>query len=51
MLHNEGYRNHWEVKNAWYQKHGFADNLIVTQEAVGFDSQGVLKVIHDRLGV
>ena len=29
-LHDERYRNHWQAKRAWYEKHGFADHLITT---------------------
>jgi len=34
MLHDTRYRNHWETKKAWYEKHGFAENLITTTEKV-----------------
>ena len=32
MLHDQKYRNHWDTKRAWYEKHGFADRLITTSE-------------------
>ncbi|RLC69495.1 MAG: hypothetical protein DRI52_08765, partial [Chloroflexi bacterium] len=51
MLHDERYRNHWETKRAWYEKHGFADRLITTSEVSGFDSQKVLQVLHERFGI
>lgn len=51
MLHNEDYRNHWETKKAWYEKHNFANSLIVTQETTSFDSQQVLTALHDQLGL
>lgn len=51
MLHDEGYRNHWATKQAWYEKHGFADRLITTSEVGGFDSQSVLQVLHNKLGI
>jgi len=51
MLHDERYRNHWETKRAWYEKHGFADRLITTSEGPGFDSQDVLQVLKERLAV
>jgi exodeoxyribonuclease V alpha subunit len=49
MLHDERYRNHWETKRAWYEKHGFADRLITTTEEGGFDSQSVLQILKERL--
>ena len=49
MLHDEGYRNHWETKRAWYEKHGFADRLITTTEEGGFDSKSVLRVLDELL--
>lgn len=51
MLHDERYRNHWETKRAWYEKHGFADRLITTSEVGGFDSQSVLQVLRERFGI
>ena len=51
MLHDEGYRNHWETKRAWYEKHGFADRLITTTEKGGFDSQNALRAIQECLGI
>lgn len=48
MLKDESYRNHWEAKQAWYKKHGFADRLITTSEVGGFDSQSVLQVLQER---
>jgi hypothetical protein len=51
MLHSERYRNHWDTKKAWYEKHGFADRLITTTEIDGFDSQSVLKILKDKFGV
>ena len=44
-------RKHWEKKKAWYEKHGFAENLIVTTEEGGFDSQMVLKILKDKFGI
>lgn len=51
MLHDERYRNHWETKRAWYEKHGFADRLITTSEQAGFDSHDVLRVLSERFGI
>lgn len=51
MLHDPGYRSHWETKKAWYEKHGFADRLITTSEAGGFNSQTVVKVLTETLGL
>lgn len=51
MLHDEGYRNHWETKEAWYRQHGFSDQLIVTREHKGFDSPSVVTILQDRLGI
>lgn len=50
MLHDERYRNHWETKRAWYEKHGFADRLITTSETTGFDSTIMLQVLKERFG-
>lgn len=51
MLHNQRYRNHWDTKRAWYEKHGFADHLIVTTEEGGFDSQSVLGMLRQHFGI
>jgi hypothetical protein len=51
MLHDERYRNHWETKQAWYKKQGFADRLIMTSEVGGFDSRDVLQVLTERFGI
>lgn len=51
MLHNESYREHWAKKKAWYEKHGFASNLIITQEVGGFDSSQVNQLLQDRFGI
>lgn len=51
MLHNQQYRAHREKKLAWYQQHGFADRLVETEERTGFDSQEVLDLMRNRLGV
>ena len=48
MLHQERYRNHWETKRAWYEKHGFANRLITTSETSGFDSTVVLQILQER---
>jgi hypothetical protein len=50
MLHKERYRNHWETKKAWYEKHGFANRLIATSEVGGFDSRDVSRVLNEKLG-
>jgi exodeoxyribonuclease V alpha subunit len=50
MLHDERYRNHWETKRTWYEKHGFADRLITTTETGGFDSTTVLEILQERFG-
>lgn len=47
ILHNEEYRRHWEIKKAWYEKHGFGDQLVVTQETNGFNSQDVITALRD----
>ena len=51
MLQDEGYRNHWDAKRSWYEKHGFADRLIMTSEEGGFDSHNVLQVLHEKFGI
>ena len=51
LLHDEGYRNHWEVKRAWYEKHGFADRLVTTSEGAGFDSTTVLAILEERFSL
>lgn len=51
MLSKPKYREHWEKKKAWYEKQGFADNLITTTEGEGFDSQAVLKVLEEKFGI
>lgn len=50
LLENEKYRNHWEIKQDWYKKHGFADRLIVTSEMDGFDSKQALSRLQERIG-
>ena len=51
MLSKPSYRIHWEKKKAWYEKHGFAQNLITTSEEEGFDSKKVLQTISKDLGL
>ncbi|MBN1139883.1 MAG: AAA family ATPase [Anaerolineae bacterium] len=51
MLHDENYRNHWDTKQAWYRKHGFAAHLVTTSEVGGFDSRSVLQVLRERFGI
>jgi hypothetical protein len=50
MLTNQRYRRHWETKKAWYEKHGFGDNLITTSEIEGFDSTEVLRILKEKFG-
>jgi len=50
-LHDERYRNHWQAKRAWYEKHGFADHLITTSEKGGFDSKTVLEILEERFRI
>jgi len=51
LLGDESYRNHWETKRAWYDKHGFGDRLIVSSEQGGFDSHEVLRTLEELLGM
>jgi len=46
MLDKEEYRNHWKVKREWYNKHGFSERLIVTDEKEGIDSQKFEQIIQ-----
>jgi len=39
MLDKEEYRKHWETKKEWYEKHGFSERLIITDEKRGIDSK------------
>ncbi len=48
MLDLPSYRQHWDVKQAWYQRNGYSDRLIVTQEHVGFGSVAVQQVLLER---
>jgi hypothetical protein len=51
MHHDEEYRKHQKEKHAWYKKHGFFDNLIITSEKKGFDSKTVLRALREKLGI
>ncbi|MBI9050769.1 MAG: AAA family ATPase [Anaerolineaceae bacterium] len=51
MLSRPAYREHWEEKKHWYEKHGFSENLIITTEDSGFDSSAVLKIIEEKFGI
>lgn len=51
MLHIEKYRNRQEVKHEWYKKHGYAEQLIITKESAGFDSQEVKDVLKEKFGL
>ena len=51
MLQKQKYRQHWEEKKAWYEKHGFAERLIVTTEHEGFDSNTVVHLLQQRFGI
>lgn len=50
MLQDAGYRDHWDTKRAWYERHGFANRLITTSEVGGFDSKIVERTLRERLG-
>jgi len=51
LLNNEKYRKHWETKKEWYEKHGFANRLIVTDEQNGADSIAWRNKIKQQLGL
>jgi len=51
MLDEPRYREHWEKKRAWYERHGFADRLIITTETEGFDSIAVKEVFRRTFGI
>ncbi|MHB0858406.1 MAG: AAA family ATPase [Anaerolineae bacterium] len=51
MMADQKYRDHWQVKKEWYEKHGFADFLIVTEEREGFDSLAVERILSERWGL
>ncbi len=51
MLHDKRYRNHWKTKKTWYEKYGFADHLIITEEQSGFDSKIVERVLKEHFGI
>lgn len=46
MLDKEEYRNHWEAKKKWYEKHGFSKRLIATDEKKGIDSKKFEQIIQ-----
>ncbi len=50
MLDKEEYRNHWEAKKAWYEKHGFSKRLIITDEKEGIDSKKLENTIKKYFG-
>ncbi|TWA85145.1 UvrD-like helicase family protein [Azospirillum brasilense] len=35
MLANQGYRDDWEAKEAWYARHGFRDRLLTSRDHPG----------------
>lgn len=47
MLHDEGYRNHWETKKQWYQDNGFYENVITSTEEKGIDSPKIQELIDE----
>lgn len=46
MLDREEYRNHWEAKKEWYEKHSFSETLIITDEKKGIDSKKFEQIIQ-----
>lgn len=46
MLDKEEYRNHWDAKKDWYEKHGFSSRLIITDEKEGIDSKKFEEIIQ-----
>jgi len=51
MLSKPRYREHWEKKKAWYEKHGYAENLITTTEEGGFNSKNVQSILKNKFGI
>lgn len=50
MLKDQRYKQHWATKQAWYEKHGFSDRLIVTDELEGIDSKAINDTIEKHFG-
>lgn len=49
MLNVPSYRQHWEKKKKWYEKHRFSQRLIVTDDLNGVDAKAWRNVILDSL--
>ncbi|HIE17928.1 MAG TPA: hypothetical protein EYP71_07015 [Dehalococcoidia bacterium] len=49
MLEDPQYAWWWDRRRSWYEKHGFTDRLIVTDERGGFDSKKIEQVITERI--
>jgi len=49
LMHDTGYRAHWQQKAEWYRKHGFARQVIVTTESKGVDSAAFAEIIDNLL--
>jgi len=47
MLDKEEYKNHWEAKKEWYEKHGFSQRLIITDEKEGINSKKIEQTIQN----
>ncbi len=49
MTHDPEYMEKWENKKKWYERNGFADKLIVSQEdPSGLDSRKIVELIQTR---
>jgi hypothetical protein len=49
MLGDPGYDASVERRRKWYKRHGYAAQLVETDEVGGFNSQKIEKVIQERI--
>lgn len=50
-LSDPDYSEQWERKRKWYEKNGYTERLIVSEEVSGFDSTKIVKLIREKFGV
>ncbi len=50
-LRDPEYLEQWERKKKWYEKNGYFEKLIVSDELSGFDSTKIVKLIKTKFGI
>jgi hypothetical protein len=51
MLDQTTYKQRWEKKQAWYEKNGYADRLILSKDGAGgsLDEQEIARIAREKI--